>query len=178
MQRRRAGAPHGSQAIALAAIALLTPEMAAAAGGLNIMPDLYGLLPVMIVLFVLLILPVSRFVVQPMLRVLDERRERIEGRRERSRKIQSEAHLVQDRYEEAVGGARETAQNARREVLEDARKTQTGITGSARSAAEAKVTEARNEVARKLDAAREQLRSEAEDLAREAASSVLGRRLS
>ncbi len=179
MHRRHAGRPAARTAAAAGALAAaLAPAPALAAGSLNIMPDITGLLPVMIVLFVVLIFPISAFVVQPMLRVLDERRERIEGRRERSRKINAEAEVVQERYEEAVSGARDAAQNARREVLEEARAEQTRVTGDARSQAEAKVTEARAEVASALDNARKELEQEAEALAREAAARVLGRALS
>lgn len=177
MQRSRAAHPR-AVALAGALAAGLAPAPALAAGGLNIMPDWTGLLPVMIVLFVVLIFPVSNLVVKPMLRVLDERRERIQGRRERSRKIRAEAQVVQERYEEAVSGAREAAQSARREVLDGARSDQTRLTGAARAKAEAKVSAARIEVAKAVDAARQELLQEADALAQDAASRVLGRPLS
>ena len=62
-------------------------------------------------------------------------------------------------------------------MLEEARREQAELTGSVRSEAEVQINRAREEVAGALDDARSQLREQAQALAREAATRVLGRSL-
>jgi len=161
---------------AMATVLAADAAHAAASGGLNIFPNV-TLLPIMIVLFVAMIYPVSKLLIDPMLRVLDERTERIAGRRDRSAELEGEADVVQGRYEEAVEGARGLALEARREVLDEARKAQTQTTTAARAAAESEVTAAREQIGSDLESVRTDLAGQAEALARQAASQVLGRPL-
>ncbi len=157
--------------------ALLAPAAAhAAEGGLEIFPD--ERIFVLIALFIVLVWPVDRLLFRPLLRVLDERRERIEGAREKADQLSRDADDVLGRYESAVQAARQEAEASRRASLDEARRNQNRITAGARGEAEGEVTRARGEVARALAEARTQLRREAEPLARAAASQVLGRALS
>ena len=129
-------------------------------------------------LFTLLIWPTNQLLWKPLLRVLDDRREQIQGSQERADKIAGEADAVLARYEEAVTRARTEAEAVSRGLFDSARAEQGQITASARRAAEEHVSGARSEISKALDAARGQLRGQTEDLARAAASRVLGRDLS
>ena len=64
------------------------------------------------------------------------------------------------------------------ERLDTARKEQSRVTSEARGLAEQEVARAREGLAQALESARADLRSQAEDLAREAATRVLGRSIS
>lgn len=162
---------------AASAVALATvwPRPALAAeGGFTIFPDPLWV-TVLIVLFLLLVAPLQQLLFKPMVRMLDERRARIQGARERASTLSEQADEVFGRYQQAVEGARREAEQGRRETLDGARRDQTQVMNEARADAEAQVGRARREVAEALEQARGQLRGEAEGLAREAASRLLGR---
>jgi F-type H+-transporting ATPase subunit b len=175
----------------VAALSLLAfaQSAAAAEGGLEIFPDLVeivqtGASPLgsrfvqLVVLFLLLIWPVNRLVITPLLHVLDERSARIEGTRKRAGEVGASADAALARYSAAVEEARKQAGELRKSALETARSDQVRILADARRAAEAEVAAARSGVAGALGKARATLRSETEALAREAAARVLGRPLS
>jgi F-type H+-transporting ATPase subunit b len=168
----------------LLAVALAAPAHAAE-GGLEIFPDLFrGVSPLesryvqLMVLFVLLILPVNRLVLQPLLRVLDERSARIEGARKRASELGAQADAVFARYQAAIEAARRQADELRNHALDAARGDQAGLLAQARRAAESEIAAARSGVARSLEGARTSVRAQSELLAREAAERVLGRALS
>lgn len=157
-------------------LAFATPA-AAAEGGLEIFPSLPRLLQLM-VLFVLLVVPVNRLVLTPLLRVLEERTARIEGARKRAGEVGVQADGALARYSAAVEEARKQAGELRKDALDGARGDQVRILGDARHAAEAEVAAARHSMAGALAEARGVLRAQSESLAREAAARVLGRPLS
>jgi F0F1-type ATP synthase membrane subunit b/b' len=158
------------------AVAFALPAQAAS-GGLEIFPDPTRLL-VLLVLFTLLIWPANVLLWRPVLRTLDDRGDQIQGSRDRADRVAAEADVVLARYQEAVTAARTAAESERRGLLDQARVAQGQINAAARAAAEESVSGARRELAAALGEARGQLRGQAEDLARIAASRVLGRELS
>jgi F-type H+-transporting ATPase subunit b len=127
---------------------------------------------------VLLIFPVHQLVLRPLLGVLDERSERIEGARKRAGEVGAQAETVLGRYREAVEQARKQAEELRKGTLEGARGDQARILSEARRAAEGEVSSARSGVADALASARAGLRGDTGALAREVAARVLGRALS
>jgi F-type H+-transporting ATPase subunit b len=168
----------------LLAVALAAPAQAAE-GGLEIFPDLFlGANPLesrylqLMALFVLLVFPVNRLVLKPLLAVLDERSARIEGAKKRASEIAGQADAVLARYGAAVEQARKQAEEQRKGTLEGARGEQNRVLAEARGAAEREVSSARSDVAGALQGARAALRGQSEALAREAAARVLGRTLS
>lgn len=158
-------------------ILLVASDALAAEGQLVLVPDprlLIGLL----LLFAFLIPPVQAALFTPLLRVLEERTERIDGTRRRASRLVEESAEILSRYETSIRAAREEADAERKEQLRAARSEGAQQTSQARSAAEAEIESARREVAAALVAARGSLRSQAEDLANQAAERVLGRPLS
>jgi F-type H+-transporting ATPase subunit b len=164
-------------ALALVAGALVASPALASGGGLEIFPQPVPL-AILVVLFTILIFPMNALLWKPLLRVLDQRRERIAGTRARAEKIASEASDVLSSYETAVERARLAADADRAKVLEKARNEQTQLTTDARRGAETEVAAARAAVDAALVKARADLRSAAQDLGREAAARILGRPLS
>ena len=150
----------------------------AASGGIEILPDWTGLLPILLVLFALLIFPVNKLIFEPLFRVLDEREERIDGARARALQVDGEAEQVLGRYADAVALARAEAAGERKARLDGARAEEKQETSGVRAAAEAEVARARSELDAALEEARRDLRPQAEALARQAAERVLGRELS
>ena len=173
---RRARVRAAALLAASASGALLAPA-ARAASDLVLIPEFATLIP-LLVGFVVLSLIVNPLIVQPVLRVLDERRGRIEGARRRAEKLQADANDVLARYESEVREVREEAERARREHLVAAHSEQAQITADARTEAESEIESSRRELAGLLDEARASLRRSSQELAREAAERILGRALS
>jgi F-type H+-transporting ATPase subunit b len=174
----RASFQNRTSALALVAGALVAAPAGAAGDGLEIFPQWTTTLPLLLALFVILIWPANLLLWQPLLRVLDQRSERIAGTRARAEKIASEAQNVLASYESAVERARIAAESDRGKVLESARSEQTQVTQDARKSAESEVAAARAAVEAALGRARADLQASARDLGREAAARVLGRQLS
>lgn len=177
-------------AIAFATLAYAFALPATAAEELVLIPDagFLGLLPglgeglgtlwIMLIGFVVLIFPLNALMFQPIFRALDERAERIQGARDRSTQLQSEADAVLDRYETAIREARRESESQRQGQLATAREEQAVLTTQARSDAEQELERARGELNQSLEEARATLRGSAEDLATAAAERILGRSLS
>lgn len=165
----------GFLAAALAATLLTSGTASASEGGIVLWPDWFTMLPFMIALFAALIVPVNALLFRPLLRALDLRTDRTTGTRERAEKLAASADEILAKYEKAVSDVRIEAEQARRGELANARSETAARTASARAAAEREIERARSEVSAALSDARTRLRAEAEPLAREAASRVLGR---
>jgi len=148
----------------------------AAEGSLVLVPDL-TMVVALLVFFVLLIFPVDRFLFQPIFQALDARRDRIAGTRARAEQLEADAAAALERYETAVQEVRAESEAARKEALGGAREASQSETDGARQEAEASLLRAREELLRDLETAGATLRQQAETVAREAATTVLGRPL-
>ena len=161
---------------AVLASSLLAAPAVAAGGEIVLAPD-WKAIP-MIIFFVLLVFPVNAFLLRPILAALDARAEKIEGTRGRAKKLEAEASEMLERYERSVAEVRASAELERREVVTEARAEFQREAREARSAVEVEIEQARQQVTSEFEQAREVMQSEARELAREAASRVLGRPLS
>ncbi len=158
----------------LAGLFIVAP--ANAAGGLVLIPD-GTLLLVMVAFFAVLIFPMNQLIFKPIFAALDERDARIAGAKQRAEHIQAEANAVLERYESAIRNARIDSESTRKQQVSDAREEQGAAAAAARSEAEQQIERARAELASSLGDARATLRDTSEELAREAASQILGRPL-
>jgi F-type H+-transporting ATPase subunit b len=149
----------------------------AAGGELVLLPDPLTMLA-LIAFFVLLVFPMNRLLFRPIFATLDAREERIAGTRVRAAKLAADAETTLATYETSVRAAREEAETARKAALGEARDGAQAQTQAARAAAETDIERAVGEISAALVEARVSLRSDAEALARDAASTVLGRPLS
>ena len=161
----------------LFACALLAGTAEASEGGLVLLPDLAGKLPILIVLFALLVYPVNAILFKPIFRVLDAREERTAGTRKRAAKIMKDAEETLARYESQVREVRADAEQARKSEAAAAREENATLVGAARAEAERQLERARIELDEALAQSRQMLRAGAQSLADEAASRVLGRAL-
>ncbi len=162
---------------AFVACALAAGSAAAGEGGLVLLPDLTGKLPVLIVLFALLVYPVNAILFKPILRVLDAREERTVGTRARAEQVMGDAERTLADYERAVREVRAEAEQARKREAADARSENAKLVGAARAESERHLERAQTELAAELEQSRQTLRAAAEQLASEAAARVLGRAL-
>jgi len=177
----------------LVALLIAAPLPAfAAEGGLQLLPELppflsgvaaaigapvgWGTL-ILLLFFPALLVPLNALLFKPLLRLFDEREDRIAGTRARAEKLERNAAETLHRYESALRETREAAELERRGTLDAVRRESHQETAAARGEAEARIESARREVGAALESARSGLRAQAEELARQAASQVLGRAL-
>ncbi len=162
---------------ALCACVLCAGTAAASEGGLVLLPDWFGKLPMLIVLFALLMYPVNTLLFKPIFRVLDAREERTAGTRKRAEKVMKHAEETLADYERAVREVRAESEQARKSEAATARKENSTVIDEARSESERQLERARTELAAALEESRQTLGANAQGLADEAASRVLGRPL-
>ncbi|HTY18276.1 MAG TPA: hypothetical protein VMH82_11160 [Myxococcota bacterium] len=163
-------------AAALATALLLAAAPARAEATLEIFPD-PARLTALLLLFLLLIPLANGLLFRPVLAVLDEREARIGGARARAADLARQAGALVQQHDEAVRAARAAASAERAGLLEQARQAQHAAIGEARQASEREIAAARNEVGAAVQAARGALARDAEPLAREIATQLLGRSL-
>lgn len=175
MKHRRITSLLTRATLAVAALCAASPALAAS-GALNLVPE-WDLLLLLIALFVALIYPLNLLIFKPILRVFDDRQEKITGTAARAERLREEADGIVARYEQAVRDVREESELSRRQHLEVARNESVSELSGARASAEREITSARQAITSSLEGARATLRGEAEGLARQAAERVLGRTL-
>lgn len=161
-------------ATALAVLGSVGP--AHAAGDLVLVPDL-RIVALYIVVFAILIYPVNRLLLQPLVRTLVERQRRSEGALERAASLRDEAAAAGVEVERRSATARAEAQRRRLAILSEASEEERALIGAARGDADRAIEAVRASVAAELTDARQALRNDARALARDAAARVLGREL-
>jgi F-type H+-transporting ATPase subunit b len=159
------------------AMPLLAAVPARASDQLELTPDpvITGIL---LVAFALIIAPLNSLIFRPLLRVMDERTERIAGARNRAGQVEVQADEALARYEDSIRTAHEGAVLDRRQQIESARAELLQTTRAAKAEAERELERAREELQASIGSARDGLRESASELAQTAAESVLGRSLS
>lgn len=161
----------------LAAAASLAPgsvAYAASGGALKLIPELEGVV-ILLIGFTILIPIVNRVLVKPVFAVLDEREEKITAARNRAKLLEDSANEVLARYQSSIREVREDAERQRREQLDAARAEHAEITERARGQASREIEQSQAGFRASLDEARTGLRATAEGLARQAAERILGR---
>ena len=160
---------------ALAAGLLLAPA-AQAADRLELMPDPI-VTAVLLTAFIVIIFPLNRLIFQPLMKIMDEREERIDGARARAAEVEQQAEDSLNRYRETLRAAHDQATEQRRVRINEAREQLLGVTGRAKEDAELELTRAREALSASLGEAQDSLRAAAGDLASLAAERILGRSL-
>ena len=124
--------------IARAAVAfgVAVAPPAHAAGQLKLIPDDWSVVVALILGFAILIPIVNALIVRPVLKVVDEREDRVAGARRRADKLEAEAAAVLSRYEQAVRETRDECERDRRVHIDAAPAQQAELTSTAREEAE------------------------------------------
>ncbi len=163
-------------------LALKLYEVAAAEGssdsgigalGVNLWNFIFQLVSFLILLWLL-----SRFVYKPIMKMLDERRERAAEIVETSDRVKREMAETEVRQKQILEEARVQAQKIIGQAQDVADKKRQDAEGEAQKAAEAILVKARAEISAERDQAIAQLRREFSDLAILAASKVVQQELS
>ncbi len=167
----------GKRAAAVTGGALLaaTPALASAAEEASGIAALGFSLPSLVsnlINFTILLIVLRLFLYKPILRLLDERKARIQEGLERAEQAASEASASEAEARQAIEEAQQQARELVAQAQEGAAQLRAELEERARADAEQIVTRAREEVAIERDQAIEQLRREFADLTITAAERV------
>jgi len=161
--------------VSLAAAAALVPSVAHAAE-LNLAPD-WKIVATDIAVFGLLIYPVNRMLIGPMLRLVAERQRATEGSLDEAGALQKESGELGRELEGRLAEARARASARRTEILTTAEEEERALLTAASADAARTIEAARTAIDADLVEARAALERDANGLAREAAARLLGRAL-
>jgi F-type H+-transporting ATPase subunit b len=164
-------------AAALPPLLLGLPARAfAAGGGIELVPE-PEILALNFAVLLLLIWPVNRLLIRPLVQLLEERERRGRGATERADELRNETTGLRDTLSDRLHQARAAAQTRRTEILTSAQDEEREILEGARREAARQVQGVRSTIAQESDDARRSLEGDARELAREAAAGILGRAL-
>jgi len=164
-------------AVALAIpLLMVLPDAAHAAGGISLVPEV-EVLALNFVVLGLLIYPVNKLLIQPLIGLLAERERRSTGATDRVAELANDTAGLRGTLTERLGGARGSAQTRRGEILSGAQDEERRLLEAARADAAEQVEWVRSRIASELETARSTLQTDARELARDAAASILGRAL-
>jgi len=159
-----------------AMLAGLAIPVSARASELNLIPDA-AVVATNVALFLLLVYPVNKILVQPLLRVLDERAARTSGAVSESQRLRDEARARRVDLDTRLAEIRARAQARRSAILGEGEVQERAVLDAAREEASGIVDAVRRSVQSELVEVRQGLPTDARVLAHEAATRILGRTL-
>ena len=164
-----------SLAAAFATAVTALPSVASAAD-LNLVPH-WPQVAINIAAFALLIYPVNKLMVSPLIHLIEARQQRTEGSVEEAARLDAEAAALTARLEAQSLETRARAQARRAAIMSDAETQERALLTAASGDAAKTIASVRTAIDADLVAARAALQSDVRTLANEAASRLLGRPL-
>lgn len=125
--------------------------------------------------FLIVLVGLYFIILKPMVNVLEQREKNIENDRRDAEQLEQDVESRLAELDEKLTRARAEANAERQKLREEIREREEAVLVRAHEEADALVAEARERIATERDAARKVLRDESEALAKQVASSVLGR---
>lgn len=127
--------------------------------------------------FFVLMFILNKILYRPLLDIMAQRREKIEGGKARARELEAEVDAKMQAYQEQLTAAKSGASQERTELRKAAQSQEAEITGEAQCKAVARVQSIREQVGKEAAEASLALNKEAKALAEQIAAKVLGREL-
>jgi F-type H+-transporting ATPase subunit b len=128
-------------------------------------------------LFLVLMVLLSQFLFQPLLRLFDARERRIDGAQEEAKQYRENADQKAAIIEERVQDARHEARETLNDFKARAKDREDEIIGAAREHSQARLNEARQTLEQQVQQAKAKLNNDAMTLAEDMAAKALGRAL-
>jgi F-type H+-transporting ATPase subunit b len=155
-------------------VALLLPWTALAAEGLNLNPH-WSLVLANLAVVLLLIWPVNRLLIAPLVRILQEREARSRGTGDQAGGLRTESAAASEELEAKRNQARREAAERRAAIVGRIKADEQRLIDSARAEAAESLVQVRTSIAAEAEQVRTALRAEARALAELAAERILGR---
>jgi F-type H+-transporting ATPase subunit b len=127
--------------------------------------------------FFILLLILNKLLYRPLLDVMARRREKIEGGRAIARSLEADIEEKMQNYQLQLNAAKAVAAAERNELRKAAHEQEAMITGEAQQNAVARIKNIREQVGKEAVQAGQILKNEANAMAGQIASKVLGRKL-
>ena len=128
-------------------------------------------------LFLVLMVMLSQFLFQPLLRLFDARERRIDGAQEEAKQYRENADQKAAIIEERVHHARQEARETLNDFKARAKGREDEIIGAARELSQTRLSEAREVLEKQVEQAKSKLNNDAMSLAEDMAAKALGRAL-
>ena len=138
-------------------------------------PPNFPILLLQAAIFVVLWMLLARLWFGPAMRVIHERNARSAGALEKAKAVQAEAEALRSRHAAAIEDARSEAHRDMEQLVRGAQAEQRKAIEAAHDEAHRVLTDARGKIAEEVAAARQELRTQAAQIANEVARKVLGR---
>lgn len=132
---------------------------------------------IQIVTFLILMFILNRVLFRPMLALLEERKQRTEGRRAQADQAQTDAKTMWEDYQAKLAAARSEAEAVRVELVKEGEAERQRITDAAMKEAEKTVSDLKAQVQQQGAAAKGALATEVDALSKMMAEKILGRAL-
>jgi len=137
--------------------------------------DVDGTVLIQFGLFLVMLFVLSRFMFRPYLKLRDLRKEGIEGARQKAVDMDERAKKIVSDYEENLQKARQRGAEERLRLRQEGAARERQIVGAAREEVGRTTEAAKANVAKQAGEAKAQLDAQAQVLARQMASKILGR---
>lgn len=127
--------------------------------------------------FMVLLVILNKLLYRPLLGILEQRRAAIDGAHDKAQSLQSEIEEKMARYQEQLNDAKAAASTERGNLKKAAQAEESAILGEAQQKATVRLQAIKDQVAGEASEAGKILKTEAESLAGQIATKVLGRDL-
>ena len=127
--------------------------------------------------FVILLIILNKLLYRPLKKIIDERRHTITGSHARAKELEADIDEKMQRYQQQLSDAKTLAIEERNRIKKAAGEEESQILSAAHGKATARLQVIKTRVAKEADMASETLKSEAEQLAGQIATKILGREL-
>lgn len=161
---------HASELLTTAHASLMS---ASSGGGVSI--DFDGSVVIQFVAFLILFLIIKPLLLDPFLKLMEEREKRTDGARARAREMDGTAADLMKRYESELDKVRRIANEEREKLRAEAQKLEARILAEAREETAKVVEEGKARLASERDAIKQDLAAMTTTMSAEVASRVLGR---
>ena len=128
-----------------------------------------------LIIFLVLWAILSRVVFRPYLGLLDERERKTSGARREAAELESEAERLKAEYDEKIAQAEASGNVAKESIVNEARQQRDELLTRAREEASSALERVRQELGSQMTNERQIAIAEAQNVARDMASKILGR---
>lgn len=127
--------------------------------------------------FIILLIILNKLLYRPLMKIINERRETIEGSHAKAKELETEIDEKMRRYQQQLDDAKSLATEERNKLKKAAAEEESKILSEAHGKATAQLQIIKEQVADEADKAAIALKNEAQTLAGQIATKVLGREL-
>lgn len=132
---------------------------------------------IQIVNFIIFLVIVNYLIFKPVVRVLDERRQRIDGTMEQAQQMEAEIQRRLEEYEARIQEAKGQAADEKERLRRDGESISKEIVEKARTELARDIPIIRKQIVSEMERVRRELDKRAHDMARDIACRVLGREI-